>query len=171
MNFVQVYNELEVSRTFYRFSGNFSLLCDCWTSTKMFLVNLVKSLTHKKHFQYFLHFSSYSQLATRLCSVFNKLPSDLACLLTSRRSGIFQNFIFWNYQRYSILYFIACIQLVKVSTVFIFLERGLLLKDSVSPKDQYLFEIFLVEHSGQVCHQITIACVSSYPSQFTACLS
>ena len=29
VNILQVYNKLEVSRTFYKFSGTFSLLCNC----------------------------------------------------------------------------------------------------------------------------------------------
>ena len=35
--------------------------------------------------------------------------------------------------------FTACLQLVKVSTVFVFLGRGLLEQDSESQEDQYLF--------------------------------
>ena len=63
------------------------------------------------------------------------------------------------------------VQFVKVSTVFVFLGRGLLVKDTESQEDQYLFEICPFEHSDQICYQIAISCVSSYPSHFTACLS
>ena len=62
-------------------------------------------------------------------------------------------------------------QLVKESTVFVFLGRGLLVQDSESQEDQYLFKVCPVEYSAQICHQIAISCVSSYPSHFTACLS
>ena len=83
---------------------------------------------------------------------------------------ISQLFLVRNYCRYSILCFTACIQHVKVRTVFIFLGRGLLLKDTESQEDQYLFEICPVEYSVHICHQIAISCVFSYPSHFAACL-
>ena len=60
---------------------------------------------------------------------------------------------------------------VKVSTVFIFLGKVLLVQDTESKEDQYLFEICPWEHSDQICHQIAISCVSSFTSHFTACLS
>ena len=113
-------------------------------------------------------FQSIFQLATRLCSVFYKLPLDLACLHSLGRRNIPKPCLFWNYHRYPIIYFTACLQLVEVSTVFVFLGRGLLEQDSESQEEQYLFEICPVEHSVQICHQIAISCVSSYPSQFTA---
>ena len=137
----------------------------------MFSINSVKSSTHKKCFQSFLHFQAISQLVTRLCSVFYKLPLDLACLQSPGRRNISKLCIFWNYYGYSIICFTACLQLIKVSTVFVFLGRDLLEQDSESQEDQYLFEICPVEHSVQNCHQIAISCVSSYPSQFTACPS
>ena len=79
--------------------------------------------------------------------------------------------LFWNYHRYSILCFTTCIQLVEVSTVFVFLGRGLLVKVTESQEDQYLFEVCPFEHSTQSCNQIAISYVSSYPSHFTAYLS
>ena len=54
------------------------------------------------------------------------------------------------------------LQLVKVSTVHVFLGKGLLVQESESQEDQYLFEICSVEHSVQKCHQIAISCVSSF---------
>ena len=45
----------------------------------------------------------------------------------------------------------------------------MLVQDSESQEDQYLFEICPVEHSVQNCHQIAISCVSIHLSQFTAC--
>ena len=85
--------------------------------------------------------------------------------------NISQLCLIWNYCGYSILCFTACIRLVKVSTVFVFLGRGLLVQDTESQEDQYLFEICSVEHSKQICHDIALSCVSSCPSHFTACLS
>ena len=128
----------------------------------------MKHLTHKKCFQYFLHFQTIAQLATRLCCVFNKLSTDLACIQSPRRSGTFQNFAY--FEIIADIQFYAS-QLVKVRYVFVFLGRTLLVQDSESQEDQYLFEICPVEHSVQICHQIYISCVSSYPGQFTACLS
>ena len=63
------------------------------------------------------------------------------------------------------------LQLVKVSTVFVFLGRGILVQDTESQEDHYLFEICPVEYSVHICHQIAISRVSSYPSHFTTCLS
>ena len=63
--------------------------------------------------------------------------------------NITQLCLFWNYHRYSILCFTACIQLVKVSTVIVFLERGLLVQDTESQEDQYQFEICLSKHSAK----------------------
>ena len=47
----------------------------------------------------------------------------------------------------------------------------MLVQDTESQEDQYLFEICPVEYSMEMCHQIAISCVSSYPSHFTPCLS
>ena len=109
------------------------------------------------------------------CAVFS---TSTACIL---RFGLFtesqeewnisQLCLIWNYCRYSTLCFTACIQLVEVSTVFVFLGRGLLVQDTESQEDQYLFEICPFEHSAQMFHQIVISCVSSLPSHFTACVS
>ena len=63
------------------------------------------------------------------------------------------------------------LQLVEVSTVFVFLGRGLLVKDTDSQEDQYLFKISPCEHSEQIYQQIAISCVSSFSSHLTACLS
>ena len=78
--------------------------------------------------------------------------------------------LFWNYHRYLILCFTAGILLVEVGTVFVFLGRSLLVKDQESQEDWYLFEICPFEVSEQICHQIPISCVHSFPSHFTACL-
>ena len=43
-----------------------------------------------------LIFQAVSQLATRLCNVFNKLPLDLVCLQSPKRSGTFQNFAYFG---------------------------------------------------------------------------
>ena len=93
VNFWQVYNKLDISWTFYKFLGIFSLLHDCSTNTKKFLVSSVKGLMHKKCF---LYFQAISQLATWLCSVFNKLPSDLTCLQSPRRRETFHNFAYFG---------------------------------------------------------------------------
>ena len=119
----------------------------------------------------FCIFQAITQLATRLHNVFYQLPSDLAYLKSPGRRNISKLCLFWNYHGYSIICFTACLQLVKVSTLFVFLGRGLLEQDSASQEDQYLFEICPVEHSAQICHQFAISCVSSYPSQSTACPS
>ena len=131
----------------------------------------MKSSIDKMCFQSFLHFHTISHLATRLCSVFYKLPLDFACLQIPARRSISKLCLFWNYHGYSFICFTACLQLVKVSTVFVFLGRGLLKQGSESQEDQFLFEICPVEHSAQICCQIAISCVSSYPSQFTVCPS
>ena len=83
--------------------------------------------------------------------------------------NILELYIFWNYHGYSNLCFTACIQLIKVSTIFVCLGRGLLVKDTESQEDQYLFEICPYEHSEKDCHQIAISWVSSFPSHFPAC--
>ena len=114
-------------------------------------------------------FQAISQLATRLCSVFYKLPLDLACLQSPGRRNISKLCLFCNYHGYSIICFTACLQLVGVSTVFVFLGRGLLEQDPESQEDQYLFEICLVEHSVQICHRLPFPVFPFYPSQFTAC--
>ena len=129
----------------------------------------MKSSAHKKCFPHF--FQTISQLVIRLSSIFYKIPSDLDHLQSSRRGNISQLCLVWNYHKYSIIYFTACLQLVKLSTLFVFLRRGLLEQDLEFQEDQYLFEICLIEHSVLICHHIPISCISSYPSQSTACLS
>ena len=99
-----------------------------------------------------------------LCSVFHRLTSDLACLQSPGRRNFAYFGIIMDIQFYTL-------QLVKVSTVFVFLGGGLLERDSESQEDHYLFEICQVEHSAQICHKIASSCVSSYPSQFTPFLS
>ena len=47
--------------------------------------------------------------------------------------NIFQLCLIWNYHGYLILCFTACIQLVEVCTVFVFLGRGMVVK-VISPK-------------------------------------
>ena len=101
------------------------------------------------------------------CAVFLQIIFGFGLFTVSWEEEHFKLCLFWNYHRYSIIYFTAFLQLVKVSSVFVFIGRGLLEQDSKSQEDQYLFEICLVEHSAQICHQIAISCVSSYPSQFT----
>ena len=113
-------------------------------------------------------FQVISQLATRLHSVFNKLPLYLACIHSPERSGTFHNFAYFGIIKD--IQFCA-LQLLKVSTLFVSHGRGLLVQDSQSKENQYLFEICPVEHSAQICHQIAISCLSSYHSLFTACLS
>ena len=51
--------------------------------------------------------------------------------------------------------FTACLQLVKVNTVHVFLGTSLLVQESESQKDQYLFEICPVEHSVQIAIRLT----------------
>ena len=92
-------------------------------------------------------FKLISQFARRLCSVFYKLPSDSACLQSHRWRKVSKLCLFWNYHGYAIICFTACLQLVKVSTEYVFLGRGLLEQDSESQEDQYLFEICLGEQS------------------------
>ena len=41
------------------------------------------------------------------------------------------------------------------------------MQDLEYQEDQYLFEICPVVHSAQNYYQITISCLSSFPSQFT----
>ena len=48
--------------------------------------------------------------------------------------------------------FTACVQLVKVSIVYVFLGRGLLEQDSESQEDHYPFEICTVRHSAKIFH-------------------
>ena len=157
---MQDYNKLEATRTFYKFSWTFSLLHECKTSTKKFLVHSVKSITHKKCLKCFLYFSSYFQTCYLIVQYFQQvpwLPSEVTCLQSPGREwNISQLCLIWNYHRYSFLCFRACIQLVKVSNVFVFLRRGLLMQDTEYQEDQNLFEICLVEHSVQICHQIVI---------------
>ena len=121
----------------------------------------------------FPYFSSYFPACYLIILCFQQvllLSSDLACLQSPGRSGTFQNCLFWNYWGYSILCFTACVQLVGVSTVFVFLGKGLLVQDT-NQGDHYLYEICPFEHSEQICHQIAISFVSSSPSHCTVCLS
>ena len=72
------------------------------------------------------------------------------CLFTeSWDEEHFKLCLFWNYHGYSIICFTACLKPVKVSTVYVFIGRGLLEQDSESQEDHYLFEICMVEHSVQ----------------------
>ena len=130
-----------------------------------------KNFNSQEVFSLSCTFQAISQLATRLCSVFHKITSYLASLQSPRIRNILELCLFWNYQGYSIAYSTACLQLVKVSTVFVFLGRGLLEQDSESQEEQYLFEICPVEHTAKICLYIASSHVSIYPSQFTACLN
>ena len=128
----------------------------------MLSFNSVESSTHKKCFQNFCIFQAFSLLVSRLCSVFYKISLEVTCLQSPRRGNISELCLFWNYCRYSFICFTACLQLVKVSTVHVFLGRGLLVQESESQEDQYLFEICPVEHSVQNCQLIAISHVSSF---------
>ena len=114
-------------------------------------------------------FQAISQLFTKLCNVFYKLPSDVVSLQSPGRRNISELYLYWSYCGYSFICFTACLQLVKVSLVYVFLGRSMLETDSESQKDQYLFEICPVEHSAINFHQNAISCFSSYSSKFTAC--
>ena len=107
-------------------------------------------------------FQAFSQLVSRLCSIFNKISLEVTCFGSPGRRNISELCLFWNYHGYSILYFTACLPLVKVNTAYVFLGRDLLVPESESQEDQYMFEICLVEHCAHNCHQISISSVSSF---------
>ena len=71
VNLLQVYNKLEVSRTFYKFPGTFSFLCDFQTGIGKFSINSVKSSTYKKCFQNFVHFFKLFPSLLQDCVVFS----------------------------------------------------------------------------------------------------
>ena len=132
----------------------------------------MKSSTHKKCFQRSLHFDKLFPSLFQDCAVFfYKISLEVTCLQNPIRRKISALCLIWKYLIYSFICSTACLQLVKVSTACVFLGRGLLVQESESQEDQYLFEICLVEHFAQNCHQIAISCVSSFLSQFTACPS
>ena len=71
------------------------------------------------------------------CAVFQQVTFEFGLLTESKEEwNILKLCLFWNCGGYSILCFTACIQLVKVSTVFVFLGKGLLVQDSESHEDQ-----------------------------------
>ena len=117
-------------------------------------------------------FSSYFPACYKIVQCFLQFTLRFGLFTESWEEEHFQNLgyfgIIMNIQLYALT---ACLQLVEVSTAFVFLGRGLLEQDSESQEDQYLIKICPLEHFAQVCHQIAISCVSSYPSQFTACPS
>ena len=89
VNFFQVYNKLEVSTTFYKFSGNFFLfawpLDQYWEVliSTQWIGQLTRSVSRVSCI-----FQAISQDVTRFCSVLYKLPLDLASLQSSRRRSI-----------------------------------------------------------------------------------
>ena len=125
----------------------------------MFSFNKVISSTHKKCFQCFLHFFKLSQLVSSLCSVFYKISLEVTCLQSPRRQKHFKTLLIFGITTDIHLY---ALQLVKVSTLYVVIGRGLVVQESESQEDQYLFEICLVEHSVHICHQIAIFCVSRF---------
>ena len=149
-------------QTFHKFFRNFYFFCDCYTTIEKFLINSVKCSTHKKCFQSFLHLFKLFPACFRIvqCFLQDFLGSEL--LQSPVRRNISELCLFWNYHGYSLICFTACLQLVKVSTVCVFLGRGLIVQESDSQEDQYLFEICLVEHSAQNHYQIAISCVSRF---------
>ena len=80
----------------------------------------------------------------------------MTCLQSPGKRNISELCLFWNYYRCSFICFTACLQLVKVSTVYVFLGGGLLVHESEFQEDQYLFEICLVKNSVHNCQQIAI---------------
>ena len=129
----------------------------------MFSFNSVKSSTHKKCFQSFLHFFKlFVSLFSRLCSVLYKISLEVTCLQNPGRWNISELCLFLNWHVYWFMCFTACLQLVKVSTVYVFLGRDLLVQESESQEIRYLFEICSVEHSAHNCHQIAISHVYSF---------
>ena len=138
-----------------------------------FSKNSVKHSTQKKCFQSFLQFCKLFSGLFQYCTMFStRFSLQMTCLQSPIRWNISKHCLFWNYCGYSFICFTACLHLVKGSTVYVFLGRGLLVQESESQGDQYLFEICPVEHFAQNCRQIAISCVSSFfPIQFTACPS
>ena len=89
-----------------------------------FLVYSVKSLTHKKCVQCSCIVQAISQFLLD-CAVFStSYPQVWPVNRVLERWNISKLYLFWNYHGYPILCFTASIELVRVSTVFIFIGRS-----------------------------------------------
>ena len=108
VNFLQVYNKLQVCRPFYTFPRIFSFL---WLLEQYWEV--LNQLSEKFNSQevspeFPASLKVFFQLATGLCSVFYKLSSDLACLQSPGRRNIFKTLLIlelsgiFNYMLYSL---------------------------------------------------------------------
>ena len=94
VNFLQVYNRLEVSRTYTSFT---SFCMTAQTSIEKFSINSVKSLTHKKCFQSFMHFFKQFPSLFQDCAVFStRFPRAVTCLQNPVRRNISELCLFWN---------------------------------------------------------------------------
>ena len=133
----------------------------------MFSINSVKSSTNKRCFQSFLHFSSYSPACYKIVQCFLQVTLAFGLFTESQVEEHFRTLLIlellwiFNYMLYTLSTacqskYRICISWKRpVRARFTFPRRPV----PVCP----------VEHSVQNCHQIAISCVSSYPSQFTAC--
>ena len=125
MNVLQVYNKLEVFRTFYKFSQE--LLSFCLTT------RLVLRSSQSTQWKVQL-----TRSVSRVFCIFKWFPASykiVQCFLqVTLRFGLFpesweeehfqKNCSYWNYHGYSIVCFTVCLKLVEVSIVFVFLRRG-----------------------------------------------
>ena len=128
----------------------------------MFSFNSIKSPTHKRCFQSFLHFPSFLLACFQIGQYFLQyvLGSDLFSESQEKKHfrtllilALMQIFIYMLYHLST-----AC----KIRYCVFFLGRDLLVQESESLEDQSQFEICPVEHSVLNCHQIAISCVSSF---------
>ena len=102
----------------------------------------MKSITHKQCFQCFLYFSSYTPAYYLIVKCFQQVLFCYPWIWPVYRVlGGEEHFTsFLNLELSKDIQFYA-LQLVEVSTVFVFLGRGLLVKDTESQEDQYMFTI------------------------------
>ena len=158
VNFLQVYNKLQVSRLFTGFSGTFTFLCVTTrpllrsSQSTQWKVQLTRSISRVSYI-FSSHFPACFQIVQ--CFLQDFLGSDL--FTESWEKKHFRTLLILELVWIFICMHTACLQLVKVSTLHVFLGRDLLVQE-----DQYLFEICPAEHSAQNCHQIAISCVSSF---------
>ena len=104
---------------------------DCYTTAKTFLVYLVKSLPHQKLFKVFLQFFkpfTACELVVLLIQQVIVLLSGLACVQSPGWKETLKNSACFGFiMDISILYFKACLHLIKVSTDYLyFLEEACL---------------------------------------------
>ena len=150
---------------FYRFSRNFYffvwVLDQYWEVLNQLSVKFNSQEVFPEFPTFFELFPSLSQD----CVVFLQDFLGSGLFTETHEKKHFRILLILELAQIFIYMLTAYLQLVKVTTVCIFLGRGLLVQESESQEDQYLYEICPFKHFQP------FSVFPVFPGQFTACPS